>query len=230
MSRTETTKGKCYICKKEFGKTAMKNHLLKCNNLGEGRTNYFMIKAEGFYNKDYWLYLQVKDTATLADLDSFLRDIWLECCGHLSCFTIGGVRYDCDADNMMDFFNDEETLEMGKCKLKNVLSKNMVFKHEYDFGSTTTLKLTVVDQYSGIATKDKVTLLARNNKQEYICKECGKKASYISLGEDWNDFIPLCEDCTEAHEENDEPIYVITNSPRMGVCGYDGENDVYELD
>ena len=31
--------------------------------------------------------------ATLADLDRFLRDIWLECCGHMSQFTIGKARY-----------------------------------------------------------------------------------------------------------------------------------------
>jgi len=33
--------------------------------------------------------MQVKDNAALSDLDSFLRDIWLECCGHLSAFEIG---------------------------------------------------------------------------------------------------------------------------------------------
>ncbi len=31
--------------------------------------------------------------ATLADLDDFLRGIWLECCGHLSSFDIEGVTY-----------------------------------------------------------------------------------------------------------------------------------------
>jgi len=34
--------------------------------------------------------------ATLTDLDGFLRDIWLECCGHLSAFDIGTVRYELD--------------------------------------------------------------------------------------------------------------------------------------
>jgi hypothetical protein len=37
--------------------------------------------------------------ATLAKLDAFLRETWLECCGHLSSFEIAGERY---ASNPMD--------------------------------------------------------------------------------------------------------------------------------
>lgn len=44
----------------------------------------------------YWLYLEMPARATLTDLDGFLRDIWLECCGHLSAFDIGTVRYELD--------------------------------------------------------------------------------------------------------------------------------------
>jgi len=32
----------------------------------------------------------MRGSATLAKLDDYLRAIWLECCGHLSKFTIGG--------------------------------------------------------------------------------------------------------------------------------------------
>jgi len=115
MARTATTKGKCYICKKELGKGAMKTHLLKCNNLGEGKTNYFMIKVEDFYNKDYWLYIQAKDNATLSDLDSFLRDIWLECCGHLSAFKIGETYYENDDDNESYVIDIINSPRMGVC-------------------------------------------------------------------------------------------------------------------
>src|SRR5438045_3051287 len=41
----------------------------------------------------YWLHLEAGPTATLEDLDLYLRRIWLECCGHLSAFQINGVRY-----------------------------------------------------------------------------------------------------------------------------------------
>lgn len=41
----------------------------------------------------YWLVIEVKDTATLKDVDQFLRNIWLECCSHLSAFEIDGLSY-----------------------------------------------------------------------------------------------------------------------------------------
>ncbi|MGH7490400.1 MAG: hypothetical protein ACREMY_33035, partial [bacterium] len=41
----------------------------------------------------YWLDLDVKESSPMRQLDEFLRDIWLECCGHLSCFEIGYARY-----------------------------------------------------------------------------------------------------------------------------------------
>lgn len=230
MARKATTKGKCYICKKELGKGAMKTHLLKCNNLGEGETNYFMLKVEGFYDKDYWLYIQVKDNATLSDLDSFLRYIWLECCGHLSAFIIGETYYEEKDDyNNFSLFR-REVKDMNKTKLKDVLSVGLVFKHDYDFGSTTTLKLQVVEKYSGIATKDKVTLLARNNMQEFTCEKCGEKATYIAMESEWSDYIPICEKCEEEYDAEEYYVINITNSPRMGVCGYSGDNDIYQLD
>src|SRR5260370_19281758 len=39
------------------------------------------------------MHLELPANATLADLDDFLRDTWLECCGHLSEFTIKDVSY-----------------------------------------------------------------------------------------------------------------------------------------
>lgn len=229
MARTEASKGKCYICKKELGKGAMKTHLLKCNNLGEGKTNYFMINVEGFYDKDYWLYIQVKENATLSDLDSFLRDIWLECCGHLSSFEIDENIYDSIVDDEFSLF-PSGGIAMDNTKLKDVLSPGLVFKHDYDFGSTTTLRLNVLERYRGASVKDKITLLARNNRPQYICSKCGEKAEYIAVEGEWTNGKPLCEKCMEDYEDDESYIINITNSPRMGVCGYSGENDIYELE
>ena len=41
MTSPQKNLGKCYICKNEFSKTAIKRHILKCNNLGTGNTKYF---------------------------------------------------------------------------------------------------------------------------------------------------------------------------------------------
>lgn len=33
-----------------------------------------------------WLHIEMKGSATLSKLDNFLREIWLECCGHVGPF------------------------------------------------------------------------------------------------------------------------------------------------
>lgn len=230
MANKTLSKGKCYVCKNKFSKNGIKRHLLKCNNMGEGSTNYFMLKIEGYYNKNYWIYIQVKETALLKDLDTFLRNIWLECCGHLSAFEIDNTSYEDDiSEDSFGLFR-RNIQDMSKTKLKDVLDIGKVLKHEYDFGSTTTLKITVVEKYSGVSTINKITLLARNNATQYKCEECGKKATEIVMVDELNRYVFLCNNCIDKYDDYSLSILPITNSPRMGVCGYCGENDIDQLD
>ncbi len=60
------------------------------------------------------------------------------CCGHLSCFTIDGQQYSAHPSEDVLFGPREET--MGQ-KIYNVLGAGTKFQHEYDYGSTTELKL-----------------------------------------------------------------------------------------
>lgn len=230
MAKTTSTRGRCYNCKKEFAKTGMKRHLMRCNDLGEGSTSYFMLKIEGYYNEDYWIYVQIKETATLKDLDTFLRNIWLECCGHLSAFEINKIHYEDDIDD--DYFGlcRRDIRDMGKTKLKDILDVGLVFKHEYDFGSTTRLKLTVVEKYKSSDTANNIILLARNNISNYKCEKCEEKANYLAIDYEYGSYGYFCQKCIEEYEDTDVYIFPITNSPRMGVCGYCGENDIYELE
>ena len=100
----QTSKGKCNFCHGEFSKSSMTRHLEACEQRRamqgeiEGRQKAKKIKAfhlvvEGYRLPMYWMHLQVAAGTTLATLDRFLRDIWLECCGHLSVFRIGGFNY-----------------------------------------------------------------------------------------------------------------------------------------
>lgn len=105
----------------------------------------------------------------------------------------------------------------------SVLEKGMTFGYEYDFGSTTELKITVVDYRIGNYKKDKLTILSRNNPPILICDECGKKAAVFICTECvWEGGGLLCEDCAETHECGEEMLLDVCNSPRMGVCGYTG--------
>jgi hypothetical protein len=155
-------------------------------------------------------------TTTLAQLDGFLRDIWLECCGHLSQFSIDGVDYSQDDDSVWG-----PKPKSMKTALNKVLRVGDSFDYEYDFGSTTELAGVVLAERQGVSAEP-IAILARNNPPEAECSVCKKKAEVV---------CPCCEQCfcescfgKDAHfDECDEwePLPLV-NSPRAGVCGYTG--------
>lgn len=144
----KSTRGYCKYCGKEYTRTGMVKHLQTCKrrvDLYEKATEtekYFELLLYGAYNKDYWLIIQIKENATLDDLDQFIRDIWVECCGHLSAFEINGVSYEKEPD---DDFCWDEPAESTEHKLKEILESDMLFGYEYDFGSTTELAIKVLN-------------------------------------------------------------------------------------
>jgi hypothetical protein len=68
-----------------------------------GEITAYHIAIAGHISPDYWMNVRVPAYATLEDLDQFLRDTWLECCDHLSAFTIGGTRYESHSQDIDDF-------------------------------------------------------------------------------------------------------------------------------
>ena len=164
------------------------------------------ILVKGSYSPGYWLQLKVSSNSELEELDQFLRDIWLECCGHMSAFSY-----------------QRNELKMGR-KLKDVLSPGMELLHEYDFGSTTELLVKVLAEYEGPMEKNKpVEILARNEAPEIPCDECGKAlAVQICTECQWDGSGWLCEACAKKHECGEEMMLPVVNSPRTGVCGYEG--------
>ena len=64
-------------------------------------------------------------------------------------------------------------------KLSNILTVSEQFKHEYDFGSTTYLKLKVVAEFNGKKRKNKAKLMARNNPPVIECSYCENPATNI---------------------------------------------------
>lgn len=104
--------GICRFCQGEFAKNKMTQHLKSCkarltaeNEQTGEKQRLFHLLVEGTYRPSYWMHLEVPAAATLADLDDFLRDTWLECCGHLSEFEIGDASYSSEAEGDwgMDF-------------------------------------------------------------------------------------------------------------------------------
>ena len=205
-------RGKCYICGKVFSKAEAVEHLKK-HLKDEGDLRLFHILVDGL-QPEYWLHIEIPVNAKLKDLDDFLRDIWLECCGHLSAFEIDGVEYHSMPENETGMY----------FKLNRVLSVGTEFHHIYDFGTSTELKLKVLSERMGRMGREKVRILARNEPPDIRCS-CGEKAKWVcpiciveNLGEDYY----FCDDCAEGHECGEDVLLPIVNSPRMGVCGYEG--------
>lgn len=95
-----TSLGACRFCGGDFAKNKMTQHLKACKTRFAGsaeqevRTQRLLhLFVEGTYRPSYWMHIELPASTTLADLDDFLRDTWLECCGHLSEFTIKNVSY-----------------------------------------------------------------------------------------------------------------------------------------
>ena len=123
MKKTTTEKpslkGLCYFCNSEVEKSKITQHLKYCKQRAAAiaaeasgadagtaeKTKFFHIVAEGRYNPQYWMHIELPADDMLEDLDFFFRDTWVECCGHLSAFQIGDTSY---SDEPEDFYFGEE--------------------------------------------------------------------------------------------------------------------------
>lgn len=210
MARTQTS-GKCLFCQQTYKKGSMTRHFPKCLAAHQNATGgrFFHVIVTG--GPDYWLHLAVPVTATLKQLDEFLRDKWLECCGHLSAFRIGETFYETETE-----WSEGESM---KVKADKVLKPALQFTHEYDFGSTTELDLKVAGVYEGASSK-KIKLLAENDAPLIPCSECGQPSVNFCTECLYEDTGCLCEEHSQDHECGDDMFLPVVNSPRAGVCGY----------
>jgi hypothetical protein len=95
----------------------------------------------------HWLHLATPPATTFADLDQFLRDIWLECCGHLSSFPVQGMNFDAHPYEASDTDMDHPLGEW--------IDEGAEFDDQYDFGSTTPLTLRVTTTFETGARGDR---------------------------------------------------------------------------
>ena len=221
----QTSQGKCYFCQQTFAKNGMAKHLAACEKRDLTRTptgkskvrkaKLLHLLVEGRDLPFYWLHVEVPADASLKTLDSFLRDIWLECCGHLSAFTIDGRRY--SIAPIGDF--DEKGMS---AKLGSVFKPDAKVFHEYDFGTTTDLTLKYVSEREANCRGYDVTVLARNEPPEVKCTVCGKPATQVCSGCIWNGEGWVCDGHARDHECGEDMLLPVVNSPRVGMCGYTG--------
>lgn len=210
----------------------------------------FLLGINGKQFQDYWVFIEVNgNTCRLKDIDSFLRSLWLECCGHLSSFKINDQIYESVPDPMY-------STKSMQISVNKILKEGTIFEYTYDFGSSTELIITVVSandlpndnnnmespetKASKIARhvrekkgkgKDSkvlppVKLVARNDPIVFICHACKQVVATnictICLYEKSRKGASLCENCVRDHKCGEDMFLPIINSPRSGECGYTG--------
>jgi hypothetical protein len=106
--------------------------------------------------------------------------------------------------------------------LNQVLEVGTTFAYEYDYGSTTELRLRVVGLREHEKAGNRVVLLARNDPPEIQCDVCGQPAALVCGDCCWSGGGWLCEGCGREHQCGEEMLLPVVNSPRVGVCGYAG--------
>ena len=221
MTRRKQSTGACAFCGREMSRSGLSKHLASCakrqkanaaasQQSGTTSTLYHLLVADA-YSSDFWLHLEMNGAAKLQDLDRYLRAIWLECCGHLSQFSIGGWR--------------GKEIAMSR-KIEKVFAPGIELTHIYDFGTSSETKVKMVGIRQGAPLTGKpVYLLARNNLPAAECAVCGAPAGWYCADclVEQGEWINLCETHCADHEHDDYggPSPLI-NSPRLGMCGYAG--------
>ncbi|HEY0874610.1 MAG TPA: SEC-C metal-binding domain-containing protein [Vicinamibacterales bacterium] len=210
--------GICQLCHLEITRSNAGKHFASCapaHDEGKGTLQtLFRLRVTSPGLPAYWLELEVRDDARLTSLDQFLRDLWLECCGHLSQFGIGTEEY---ASQPADF--GLARLGSPQRTMASPLSKALTFcdgrfSYEYDFGSTTVLQLDVKGERTGRIGRQAVRLLARNTPPVWPCAVCGEPATRIDV--EAYGYGYLCD----RHASGREALLPVVNSPRTGVCAY----------
>jgi len=220
MARRKQTQGACAYCGRALTRGGMARHLGGCEKRQEaiaaaGRKTceempLLHLQVQSAWGGEHWLHLEVNGSATLKQLDGYLRAIWLECCGHLSEFTSSGSR--------------GERVGMSR-KVAQAFRPGVELTHVYDFGTSSVTLLKAVAAREGKATtRHPIALMARNEIPFYPCQECGAAATHLCVEcgyEEQPGTLCRAHARVHPHEEYGEPMLLV-NSPRTGMCGYDG--------
>lgn len=221
MPNKTQPKGTCAYCETEIARSGAARHLEACRerraaiekaDAKAGRSETLLhLRVQDEQDGTFWLDLEMRGTARIDALDHYLRAIWLECCGHLSRFAAGGWG--------------SREIGMGR-PAASVIQPGVTYVHTYDFGTTSYTMVKLVGTRAGApTTKHPIALLARNLPPAFPCIECERPATRFCT-ECWIEeevWGTLCDEHARTHPHDDYgPPTPLVNSPRLGLCGYDG--------
>jgi hypothetical protein len=220
-----TFKGSCALCASSVDKRRSSGHYTTCapvHDVGTGRdADLATLRVAALGAPAYWLDVEAEVHSALSKLDAFLRDIWLECCGHLSMFSVPPLRYSSSGGSLgIGRANTERSMSV---KIGAVFGRTgQKGTYDYDFGSTTRLTIERTGARVGRIGKRSVRLLVRNDPLPWTCGVCGAPATLICSAHESDDSPFVCAAHEATHECGGEMFLPVVNSPRMGVCGYAG--------
>jgi len=209
------------FCGAEFASNAMARHLSACperraaiekaDQTARQSEVLYHLRVQDADRHEFWLHLEMRGSRTLQDLDKYLRAIWLECCGHLSQFSIGGWG---------------GTDIAKKRRVDEVFAPGVEVTHLYDFGTTSDTRIRFVEARTGKPlTAKPIFLMARNLMPEDKCIVCGQPGTRVCIDclSELGEWRTLCEEHAPDHEHGEfGELLPLVNSPRLGMCGYTG--------
>lgn len=177
MPAKKQSRGTCIYCGAVYTRAGTTKHLAVCSErqaaieateqAGGAKESLYHLVARSAYSNDFWLHLEIAGSRTLNDLDHYLRAIWLECCGHLSQFSIGGWQ------------GDEIDMRL---RIAQVFKPDVELTHIYDFGTSSYTLIKAVGTRTGNpTTSHPIALMARNLMPENKCIECGQPAGWLCI-------------------------------------------------
>ena len=165
MSAKSSNSGICALCGQRATKTKMIAHLAACAAAHDetGSPQPLVVLRFGQVGEPrYWLIIEAKADAPLRNVDKLLRQLWLECCGHMSAFRVG-----------------RRELAMTTAIASAFAGAVGKLDYEYDFGSTTALIGELVGKRHGSIGRAFVRLLARNEPLVWPCGDCKAPATVV---------------------------------------------------
>jgi len=147
------------LCKQGRVSTHLEACIKRANSTAPdapGAARCSQLLGEATCNPAYWLHREVPAPSPFGKLEQVLRNIWLECCGHMSAFRFARkrIRSKLPGNFAQVFpapaapgFENEEQL-MGE-PIGRRLQPGGKLASEYDFGSTTNLSLRVPEERLG---------------------------------------------------------------------------------
>lgn len=196
MLDTTGIAGTCHICQQTVASHQIRQHLIRCIPAQTGlqpaqnprriaqKTACISVRAK---ERPHWLELGVRCDVTLRELDKFLRAIWLECCGHLSHFTVGGDVYSVlvPVPGEKRRFQPEDEYQKDWKHMRRTVSAAIPpltrLEYEFDYGDTTELVLEHVVTFVELVQRvsptqpwhgGKIVILAQNHPL-HACLRCG---------------------------------------------------------